>query len=188
MPGTGNYMGARLRELCQQRVAVSISNVRRVTATNEEGRMRPGGDGLPAHDVIILVPQHRDVKTPLPLNKRLQQELHHAFFIKMLTHHGCCLLTGGNAGLRHRINCREDLIVTANVVIHWGDINHHQPGNSLRCQCCERHDRFTTHRMPDEGHFLQVVGVERIQEILRHCRVGHLVCAPGKSVVAHIDL
>ena len=83
MPGTRNNVSASLRELRQQRVTVCISDVRGVAAANKKGRVRPGGDGFPAHNMRILIPQHRDVKAPLPVNKRFQQELDHAFFIKI---------------------------------------------------------------------------------------------------------
>ena len=90
--GSGNDVGASLRELRQYGVAVRVGNVRGIAAANKEGRVWPGGYGLPAHNIVVLVPEHRHVKTPLPVNKRLQQELNDAFFIKMHTHDGSRLL------------------------------------------------------------------------------------------------
>jgi hypothetical protein len=36
----------------------------------------------------VLIPQHGHVEAPLAVDKRFQQELNHAFFIKMLAHDG----------------------------------------------------------------------------------------------------
>ena len=123
--GTGNHVGASLRELRQYGVAVRIGNVRGVTAANEEGRVRPGGDAFPAYDIVVLVPEYRHVKTPLSVNKRLQQKLHDALFIKMLTHDGSRLLACRDTRFCDRINGGKNLVVTADVIIHGRDVNHH---------------------------------------------------------------
>ena len=92
--GTGDDMGARLRELRQQGVAVGVGDIRGVTAANKEGRVLPGGHRIPADDVVVLRPEYRHVEPPLAVDKRLQQKLNYAFFIKMFAHDGCGLLAG----------------------------------------------------------------------------------------------
>jgi macrodomain Ter protein organizer (MatP/YcbG family) len=77
--------------------------------------------------------------------------------------------------------------MAANVIIHRRDINGHQAADALRRQRGQRHHRFPPIEWPIKVAFNLVI-VERIEQILRHRRVGHLWRTRRKTVVAHIDL
>ncbi|CSF19787.1 Uncharacterised protein [Shigella sonnei] len=121
----------------------------------------------------ILIPQYRHVKAPLPVNKRFQQKLNHPFFIKMLVHYCCCLLASLCVRFTDRVDSRENLIMTAYVIVDRCDIDRHQFIDAIAGQCRKCHYRFTAHGVTDKCCFVDLLCIQSINKILRHRRVIH---------------
>ena len=111
----------------------------------------------------VLIPQRGHIEAPFAIDKRLEQELYHPFFIYMLTHDGGGLLARRDTGIGYRIDGRKDLIVTAYMVIDRGNIDSDELVDAFRRQCGKGHHRFPPHGVTNEGCALDTVGIKSIQ-------------------------